>query len=47
MGKQMFMMKREVVCWPSVVSNDLVQSVEQKIGERWHITISKLLYDFP
>jgi hypothetical protein len=26
---------------PSVVSDDLVQSVDQKIGERWH------LYEFP
>jgi hypothetical protein len=28
-GKQMFMMKSEVLGWPSVVSNDLVQSVDE------------------
>jgi hypothetical protein len=32
---------------PSVVSDDLVQSVEQKICERWRFTISELLYEFP
>jgi hypothetical protein len=30
MGEQMFMMKSEVVGRPFVVSDDLVQSVEQK-----------------
>jgi hypothetical protein len=30
MGEQMFTMKSEVVNWPSVVSEDLVQSVDQK-----------------
>jgi hypothetical protein len=29
-------------CWSSVVSHDLVQSVDQKISERWHFTISEL-----
>jgi hypothetical protein len=31
---------------PSVVSDDLVQSVDQKICERWHFTISELLCEF-
>jgi hypothetical protein len=31
----------------SVVSDDLVQSVDQKIGEKWHFTISELLCEFP
>jgi hypothetical protein len=29
------------------VSGDLVQSVDQKICERWHFTISELLCEFP
>jgi hypothetical protein len=29
MGEQMFMMKTEAVSWPTVVSHDLVQSVEE------------------
>jgi hypothetical protein len=32
---------------PSVVSDDLVQSVDQIICERWHLTISELLCEFP
>jgi transposase len=32
---------------PSVVSDGLVQSVEQRICERWHFTISGLLCEFP
>jgi hypothetical protein len=32
---------------PSVVSDDLVQSVDQKISERWHFTISELSCTFP
>jgi hypothetical protein len=32
---------------PSVVSDDLVQSVDQKICERWHFTISEFLREFP
>jgi hypothetical protein len=31
---------------PSVVSDDLVQSVDQKICERWHFTISEHSYAF-
>jgi hypothetical protein len=33
--------------WPSVVSDDLVQTVDQKICERWSFTISELLCVFP
>jgi hypothetical protein len=29
------------------VSDDLVQSVDQKICERWHFTISELSCEFP
>jgi hypothetical protein len=47
MGDQMFTMKSEVVGWPSVVSADLIQSVNQKICERWGFTISELLCKFP
>jgi hypothetical protein len=32
---------------PSVLSDDLVQSVHQKIYERWRFTISELLCEFP
>jgi hypothetical protein len=32
---------------PSVVSDDCVQSVDQKICERWHFIISGLLCEFP
>jgi hypothetical protein len=32
---------------PSVMSHDLVQSVEQKICERWFFTISELSCKFP
>jgi hypothetical protein len=47
MGEQMFTMKSEVVSWPSVVSDDLVQSVDQKIYERRCFTISELPCGFP
>jgi hypothetical protein len=43
----MFTMKSEVVGLPSVVSDDLVQSLDQKICERRHFTISELLCEFP
>jgi hypothetical protein len=33
MGEEMFTMKSEVVGLPSVVSNDLVQSVDQKLAK--------------
>jgi hypothetical protein len=45
MGKQMFMMKNE--SWPSVVSDDLAQSVGQKICERRRFTISEHECEFP
>jgi hypothetical protein len=32
--------------WPSVVSDDLVQSVDQKISERWLFTISEFSCGF-
>jgi hypothetical protein len=48
MGEQMFMMKSEVVGWSSVVSDDLVQSVYQKICAIRLFTISELSCDeFP
>jgi hypothetical protein len=40
-------MKGEVVSWPSVLSDDLVQSVDQKICERRCFTISELSCAFP
>jgi oligoribonuclease (3'-5' exoribonuclease) len=43
----MFTMKSEVVGRSSVVSDDLVQSVDQKICERRRFTISELSYEFP
>jgi hypothetical protein len=43
----MFTMKSEVVGRPSVVSDDLVQSVDQKICERRRFTISEPLCEFP
>jgi hypothetical protein len=42
----MFKMKNEVVGQPSVVSDDLVQSVDQKICERRRFTISELSCEF-
>jgi hypothetical protein len=47
MGKQMFTMKSEVVGRPSVVSDDLVQSVDQEIFGRRRFTISELSSVFP
>jgi hypothetical protein len=32
---------------PSVVSDDLVQSVDQKICERWRFTIPEISCEFP
>jgi hypothetical protein len=46
-GEQMFTMKSELVGWPSVVCDDLVQSVDQKICERRPLTISDLSSEFP
>jgi bifunctional pyridoxal-dependent enzyme with beta-cystathionase and maltose regulon repressor activities len=39
-------MKNEMFGWPSVVSDELVQSVDQKNCERWHFTISELSFEF-
>jgi hypothetical protein len=47
MGKQMFTLKSEVVSQTSVASDDLLQSVDQKICERRHFTISELACEFP
>jgi hypothetical protein len=41
-GEQMFTMKSEAIGPPSVVSDDLVQSVDQKIWERRPFTISEV-----
>jgi hypothetical protein len=43
----MFTMMSEVVDQPSVVSDDLLQSVAQKISERWLFTIPEVLCEFP
>jgi hypothetical protein len=43
----MFTMKSEVVCQPSAMSDDLVQSVGQKICERQHFIISEVSCEFP
>jgi hypothetical protein len=43
MGERMFMIKSKVVGRPSVVSDDLVQSVDQKICEKWQFTISGIM----
>jgi hypothetical protein len=40
-------MKSEVVGKPSVVSDDLVQSVDQEISGRQHFTISEFSCEFP
>jgi hypothetical protein len=39
-------MKRELVGWPSVVSDDLVQSVDQKLYERWRLQFQKFGVNF-
>jgi hypothetical protein len=46
-GEQMFNMKSKVVGRPSVMSVDLVQSVDQNICEREHFKTSELLCEFP
>jgi hypothetical protein len=46
-NEQMFTMNSEVVGWSSVVSDDLVESDDQKICERQRFTISELLFEFP
>jgi hypothetical protein len=47
MGEQMIMIKSEVGGQPPVVSDDLVQSVDQKSCERWCFTISELSFECP
>jgi hypothetical protein len=47
MSNLMFIMRSEVFCQPSIMSGDLVPSVDQKIYERWCFTISGLLLEFP
>jgi hypothetical protein len=46
MDEQMFTMKSEMVGRPSVVSDDVVQSVDQKSCERRRFTIPELSCDF-
>jgi hypothetical protein len=40
-------MKSEVDCRPSTLSDDLVQSVDEIICERWGFTISEFSCEFP
>jgi hypothetical protein len=47
MGEQKLMMKNKVVGQPSVVSDDLVQSVDQNNNERWRFTFSEVSCEFP
>jgi hypothetical protein len=46
MGKQMLTMKNEMVGPPFLESDDLVQSVDQNMCERWRSTISELSCEF-
>jgi hypothetical protein len=41
--KKMFTMKNEVLGWPSIVSDNLVKSIEQNICEKQRFTISELV----
>jgi hypothetical protein len=43
----MLTVKSEPVGWQSIVSDDLVQSVDQKIYERRRLTIAELSCEFP
>jgi hypothetical protein len=45
MGEQTFMTRNKVVSQPYVESDDLVQSVNQKICDRQRFTISELSRD--
>jgi hypothetical protein len=47
MGEKMFTRKSEVFDRPSVMSDGLVQSADQKIYERQRSTISELSCEFP
>jgi hypothetical protein len=44
-GEQTFTMKSEVTA--SLVSDNLIQSVDQQICEKWRFTISSLSCEFP
>jgi hypothetical protein len=46
MGEQMFTTKSEVVDRPHILSDDLVQSVDQRICTRERFTISELSCKF-
>jgi hypothetical protein len=46
MGRQRNVHNEEQSGRPTVVSDDLVQSVDQKICEIWHFTILDLLCEF-
>jgi hypothetical protein len=41
------MMKNELVGLPNIVSDDIIQSVDQKICERQRFTFSELSCEFP
>jgi hypothetical protein len=43
----MFQVKNAVVDQPTVVNDDLVQSVDENIWQRLHFTILKLSCEFP
>jgi hypothetical protein len=45
--ERIFTMKSEVVGQPSVVSDDLIGSVDQKICERRRFTVSELSCELP
>jgi oligoribonuclease (3'-5' exoribonuclease) len=47
MDEEMFTMKCEVIGRPSIVSDDFVQGVDQKICGRRRFTISELSCEFP
>jgi hypothetical protein len=47
MREEMFTVKSEVVGRPSLMSDDLVQSVDQKLCERQRFTIPELSCEFP
>jgi hypothetical protein len=46
-GEQKNVHDEERTGWLSVVSDDLVQTADQKICERWHFIISELLCELP
>jgi hypothetical protein len=47
LDKGMSQMKHEVLAWPSVVCDDLVQSVDQIICGIWHFKMSEHSWEFP